>query len=932
MKLTATKKLSDSWNKISDKRKMLYSYSVLYLLAISIFFRPFFSSGYSFVRGVDGRDLFYPDLVFLGRWMRETLDGFFHGNFTIPFYDLSIGWGGRTIPDAIDIPNLLVSPFVTINTAETIYNTLIFVRIYLAGLSFLYLCRYFKKKPVYAVSGALVYLFSAYTIYAELSFPGFANTMIQLPLLIVGAEKVMRRERSVGFVFAVAYTALYGCHTIYVQTLLIAIFCVVRLFTIYPKGKRASAFVRVFFSGLAKYLLGLGIAAVFLLPACFAMFTAARMGFNNLHISGNLLIHLRYFLKRFLALISPVTVNEWDWGLDYPAYAAIFFVALVVLYTSKKGEKRALKWLMGIGLVMLFCPVFGWIFQVFQYVDNRWVFALALLAGFAVADCLPEMYRLTRKQIAICFGVLMLACVLAVFPSSVRSSVYGLVGVAFLGITLLFFVLFGEAQGNGHRLRSALCLLLICVNIGANSAFLCSDETMGWASAFMPNWYQTYMTELATESDPLAIRELYDTTKGRVDSTKLTYNWAKMYGLPGTLIYYTLANGNVVDFLLNMEDSCNVQYFKLHSIDQRTIQSTLLSVYQQYEPEGSGQYVPYGYRKTWLTALDNYIFQNDYALPWGYTYEDTISYETLEGLNGVQKQEVLIQAAAVENGSQKDLSSITMTEEQLPYTAECQGCTWADGILDVSEDGGIIRLSADLKGGREYYIRLKGFRIDGYGSEYLAISTFASFDVTVQSGNISKSGRVMDKAYPWYYGRENYLFCLGCQEEDRDSAFFIIPVEGIFQLEDIELIALPLTDYPQWVEKLREEPLENIKIETNTISGTVDLSGNKLLCMTVPYENGWTAYVDGKEAEIKKVNYAFMGLELSAGHHEIVFRYSYPGFRLGVLVSFVSLAVLVAYLIISRKNKRAKKGWEPFGVLADGQTGSAVEGEKHDSI
>ena len=69
----------------------------------------------------------------------------------------------------------------------------------------------------------------------------------------------------------------------------------------------------------------------------------------------------------------------------------------------------------------------------------------------------------------------------------------------------------------------------------------------------------------------------------------------------------------------------------------------------------------------------------------------------------------------------------------------------------------------------------------------------------------------------------------------------------------------------------------------------------------------WKAYVDGKETEILRANYAFMGLNLSEGHHEIVLKYHVPYLTEGIIVSLVSLCITVIILVVTKKKTSQKK-------------------------
>ena len=75
------------------------------------------------------------------------------------------------------------------------------------------------------------------------------------------------------------------------------------------------------------------------------------------------------------------------------------------------------------------------------------------------------------------------------------------------------------------------------------------------------------------------------------------------------------------------------------------------------------------------------------------------------------------------------------------------------------------------------------------------------------------------------------------------------------------------------------------KVERDSrISGTAQVDQDGILMMTIPYENGWHAFVDEKEVEIHKVNYGFSGIYLEKGSLSRVcgrcnLQYRLPGFH-----------------------------------------------------
>ena len=74
------------------------------------------------------------------------------------------------------------------------------------------------------------------------------------------------------------------------------------------------------------------------------------------------------------------------------------------------------------------------------------------------------------------------------------------------------------------------------------------------------------------------------------------------------------------------------------------------------------------------------------------------------------------------------------------------------------------------------------------------------------------------------------------------------------------------------------------------------------------YEPGWKAFVDNKEVPIVKVDYVLRGIPISAGNHEIVFRFEPPGFLLGrkitTIFSIIMVLLLIAGIVLQWKGSR----------------------------
>ena len=106
--------------------------------------------------------------------------------------------------------------------------------------------------------------------------------------------------------------------------------------------------------------------------------------------------------------------------------------------------------------------------------------------------------------------------------------------------------------------------------------------------------------------------------------------------------------------------------------------------------------------------------------------------------------------------------------------------------------------------------------------------------------------------------------------------------------------------------QLKEGAMHITAFADDHIEGTVSATEDKpVLFTSIPYDKGWTAYVDGVPAKIYvTTNDAFCALALPPGEHCIVFDYVTPYSFSGSVITFLAAFLLVA--IYFRRNNKSK--------------------------
>lgn len=119
----------------------------------------------------------------------------------------------------------------------------------------------------------------------------------------------------------------------------------------------------------------------------------------------------------------------------------------------------------------------------------------------------------------------------------------------------------------------------------------------------------------------------------------------------------------------------------------------------------------------------------------------------------------------------------------------------------------------------------------------------------------------------------------------------------------------------------REISAHSFETSSDGFKAHISMDRDNLVFFSVPYHDGWTAKVNGKETEIFRVNSGFMAVVAPEGVCEIVFKYKTPGLFIGLIITIISVVIISIYLgivLIIRSRKPATPPEYPEGdVIAD---------------
>ncbi len=131
-------------------------------------------------------------------------------------------------------------------------------------------------------------------------------------------------------------------------------------------------------------------------------------------------------------------------------------------------------------------------------------------------------------------------------------------------------------------------------------------------------------------------------------------------------------------------------------------------------------------------------------------------------------------------------------------------------------------------------------------------------------------------------------------------------------VEDANADAIPLTHlnvndwyfdedtYAEDCRKLAETAAQDFSVDDSGFTAKLSTDTSNWVFFSVPYENGWSATVNGEPTDIHKVNVGFMAVECPAEETITVrFTYETPGLRTGMILSIAALLMLLVYWLFA---------------------------------
>ena len=952
----------------SKKRPYYIFFTALFCIMFFICYSSCFLAGRSLIWHTDGINQHFRAMVYYSNYLKEIIRHLaVDHKLIIPDWDFYIGEGSDIVNTlsyySFGDPIALLSVLVPMRYMHFFFSFAIAARMYLSGITFSALCFGTGLKNRYGIlAGSIGCCFCAWVMTGSLRHPFFVGPMIWFPLMILGMEKIIRKEKPFLFIIATAISAASNFYFFYMIVLLCVLYALIRLAFLFRRQVKAGIITLLKIGVMS--VIGVCMAGIILLPVLMSFLQDSRMSPFQTFLW---LYPLNYYSKLPALLLSAGTSQDSYWvcmGFSAPAILALFLLFL------KKKKDTFLKVLVLVCAAIMLFPIGGRILNGMSYIINRWIWAFEILGFYILAAKWNELIDLPKKQwliLVISTAVLYGLCMICRYSRSKES---------FTALAMLFIALYilrESSSGMTVRGRQVMLVGLSLLQAFLISFWLISPDEGNHASEMMENrliWNRWETNEAAV------VKEMADDSEYiRYSGRGLSTNTSMFFDVSSTEFYWSMTNPYFNDFRAAMEIKNSI-FQNFSAYDDRTAITALSAVQYYSVPYGDKAPLPYGYtfldaknadstREERLRQLEKElgvnelseaqsakikdktrtrfsIYTNDFALPLGYCYDTCFPKETWDSFDAVQKQEAQLISAYVEDRPEEiEEAELDMPDYSVPYELECQGSEISQvgsSFVTTGSDTKVILTLSGQTPNAETYVEFTGLvytavpeydlyfgdeTVDPLGlyneeswnkrsqraqynirkeKRYWFSAKDAHITATTSAGN-KNSFIYRHPDSPITSGRHDFIVNCGYIEEPVTSITINLQERGIYSFDSLKVYEIPMEGFEKKTAKLRENTLQNIALGTDTLTGDITLGKEKLLCLAVPYSKGWEAFIDGRKTKVYNVNVRYQGIVVPSGEHAIEFRYHMPYKKTGTVLSLLGLAVFIAMIGLDRRKK-----------------------------
>lgn len=580
-----------------------------------------------------------------------------------------------------------------------------------------------------------------------------------------------------------------------------------------------------------------GLAAVTLLPEIFALQLTASSDFSFPHTAQQYFTIIDMFARQ-------MPIVETEQGLDHwpNIYAGAMVFIFLPLYYMNQGISLKDKIVNGVLMIFFFLSfsinMLNFIWHGFHY-PNSLPCRQSFIYIFMLLAMCCEAY-IKRRELSVKQINISAALAIGFIILAQKLVTDDAIKWYTFYVTLLFVLIYyGFIYGDRlKKLDHDLAFIAV-------SFVLFMELTINMAVTSVTTTSRVSYT--ADNADVISlVGEIREKDKGfyRFEKmTRKTKDDGAWMNFPSVSLFSSTAYSACSDFFrdMGMEASTNAYSITGSTPLMNMLFAVKYGIYSQ-EPEAPLE-TELNFVKT---SGDTSIYRNSYALPLGYMLSD-------------------------------DELKNWFTDLGTPALAQNSLCT----ALDVNP---VLTNVLGTFDGKTYT-----FTAGVPGEYYAYVNNSSIKEVNVDYGYRNKKTNNVDRGFFIELGYLNQGETVTLRNETNEQSM------------DADIYYFDYSALKEVYEKLNDESWNLTEWKDTFLAGDITASVDGVMMTSIPYDEGWSVYVDGEKAELTKVKDTFIGVRIGAGTHKVEMRYFPRGLKAGILISILSFASLILINFITKR-------------------------------
>lgn len=126
-------------------------------------------------------------------------------------------------------------------------------------------------------------------------------------------------------------------------------------------------------------------------------------------------------------------------------------------------------------------------------------------------------------------------------------------------------------------------------------------------------------------------------------------------------------------------------------------------------------------------------------------------------------------------------------------------------------------------------------------------------------------------------------------------------------MQDYSFCTFDAVSWEKAYEKLKNQQMKVDDYRDGYLKGTLTSDGKHTVFTSIPYDENWDVWVDGKKVETKNLAPAFLSFSVEEGQHQIEMKYHVNGVGGGILVSLLCLILFATACIVEKKGRKTEE-------------------------